>query len=163
MKEDEGYEEFLATVYEAETEGSESKMVNVEVKAITVEKITDNKEQNRLKDLRQQTKSFTMIIKSVTRGNVKSKVVEGISFPRKKEVLKNSPQKGFHGSPRKGKGPLKSGQKPIKCYRCNGWGHGWRECPTLENLNWMELVGAIVSSMPGSPGSTPKPTLNQNP
>ena len=29
MKEDVGYEEFLAAVYEAEMEGSEGKMVNV--------------------------------------------------------------------------------------------------------------------------------------
>ena len=43
-----GYEEFLATVYEAKMEGSEGKMVNVKVKALTVE----NKEQNELKDLK---------------------------------------------------------------------------------------------------------------
>ena len=104
-----------------------------------------------------------MIMKSATIVNVKLKVVEGVSSPRKKEVLKNSPQKRFQGSPRKWKGPLKPVQKPIKCYRCDGWGHGWRECPTLENLNWRELVGAIVSSTPGSPGSTPTPTPNQNP
>ena len=34
----------LATVYEAETEGSEGKVLNVKAKAMTVEKITDNKE-----------------------------------------------------------------------------------------------------------------------
>ena len=52
MKEDVGYEEFLATVYEAEMEGSEGKVVNVKAKALTVEKIIENKEQNELKDLR---------------------------------------------------------------------------------------------------------------
>ena len=101
-------------------------------------------------------------MKSATLGSVKSKVAEGVSSPGKKELLKNSPQKGFQGSTKKGKGPLKWGQKPIKCYRCDGWGHGWRECPTLENLNWRELVGAVVSSTPGSPGSIPTPTQNQN-
>ena len=45
MKEDVRYEEFLATVYEAETEGSEGKVLNVKAKAMTVEKIVDNKEQ----------------------------------------------------------------------------------------------------------------------
>ena len=74
-----------------------------------------------------------------------------------------SPWKLFQGSPRKIKGPLKPGQKPIKCYMCDGWGHGWRECPTLENLNWRELVGAVVSSTPASPGSTPLQAPNQNP
>ena len=163
MKEDVGYEEFLASVYEAETEGSEGKVLNVKAKAMTVEKITDNKEQNELKDLRQQIELLAMIMKSATLENVKPKSVEGVSPPRKKEVLGNSPQKGLQGSPQKGKGPLKSGQKPIRCSRCDGWGHGWRECPTQENLNWRELVGVVVSSTPGSPGSTPVQAPNQNP
>ena len=38
MKEDIGYEVFLATVYEAETKGSEGKVLNVKTKAMTVEK-----------------------------------------------------------------------------------------------------------------------------
>ena len=69
----------------------------------------------------------------------------------------------FKNHPEKGKGPLKPGQKPIKCYRHDGWGHGWRECPTLENLNWRELVGTVVSSTPGSAGPTPIQTPSQNP
>ena len=44
MKEDVGYEEFLAVVYDAETEGSEGKVMNVKAKALTVEKIVENKE-----------------------------------------------------------------------------------------------------------------------
>ena len=102
-------------------------------------------------------------MKSATVGNVKPKVAEGVSSPRKKEVPGSSPWKGFQGSLGKGKVPLKLGQKPIKCYRCDGWGHWWRECPMLENLNWRVLVGAVVSSTPGSPGSTPIQTPNQNP
>ena len=47
-------------------------------------------------------------------GNVKPKVTEGVSSPREKEVLGTYPWKGFQGSPRKGKGHLKLGQKPIK-------------------------------------------------
>ena len=68
MKEDVGYKEFLAVVYEAETESSEGKVLNVKAKAMTVEKITDNKEQNELKDLKQQIESLTMIMKSATLG-----------------------------------------------------------------------------------------------
>ena len=160
MKEDVGYEEFLAAVYEAETEG---KVVTVKAKALTVEKIIDNKEQNKLKDLRQQIELLATIMKSTTIRNLKPEVTKGVSSPRKKEVFGNSPQQGFQRSPRKGKGPLKPGQQPIKCYSCDGWGHGWRECPTPENLNWRELVGAVVSSTPGSPSSTPIQTPNQNP
>ena len=53
MKEDVGYKEFLAMVYEAKTEGSEGKVVNVKAKALTVEKIVEDGEQNELKDVRQ--------------------------------------------------------------------------------------------------------------
>ena len=103
MKEDVGYEEFLATVYEAETEGSEGKVLNVKAKAMAVEKIVDNKEQKELKDLKQQIELLTPIMKSTTIGKVKPKAVDGVSSPRIKEVLGNSPQKGFKGSPKKGK------------------------------------------------------------
>ena len=72
-------------------------MLNMKAKAMTVEKMTDNKEQNELKDLKQQIESLTMIMKSATIGNVKSKTVEGVSSPRKKEVIGSSPQKGFQG------------------------------------------------------------------
>ena len=102
-------------------------------------------------------------MKSATVGSGKTKVTGGVSSPRKKEVSGGSPQKPFQGSPIKIKGPLKPGQKPVKCYHCDGWGHGWHECPTLENLNWKELVGAVVPSSPASPGSTPIQLPNQNP
>ena len=36
-------------------------------------------------------------------GNAKLKVGEGVSSPKKKEVFRNSPQKVFQGSPRKGR------------------------------------------------------------
>ena len=126
MKEEVGYEEFLAAVYEAENEGSENKVLSVKAKAMTVEKIIDDKEQNDLRYLKQQIKSLTMIMKSATVGGVKSKGKEGVSSPRKKEMFGNSPQKGLQGSPKKGKISLKPGQKPIKCYRCEGWGNWWR-------------------------------------
>ena len=48
-------------------------MVNVKAKALTVEKIVENKEQNELKDLRQQNESLATIMKSATVGNVKPK------------------------------------------------------------------------------------------
>ena len=135
--------------------------MNVKAKALTVEKIVENKDQNKLKDLKQQIESLATIMESAMVGSVKPKVTEGVSTPRKKEVLGTFPQKVVQGSPRKGKGPLKSGQKPIKCYRCDGWSHGWRECPIPANLNWRELVEAVVSLIPGSPGSTPIQIPNQ--
>ena len=130
MKEDVGYEEFLAAVYEDETQGTEGKVLNVKAKAMMVEKVVEKKEPTDLQDLKQQIESLATIMKRTMMGNVKSKEGEGISSPRKKEMFRNSPKKAFQGSPRKGKGVPKPGQKPIKCYRCDGWGHGWKECPT---------------------------------
>ena len=101
MKEDVGYEEFLGAVYEAKTEGSEGKVVNVKVKALNVEKIVENTELNKLQDLRQQIELLTTIMKSATVGGNKPKMMGGVSSPRKKEVSGTSPQKLLHGSPRK--------------------------------------------------------------
>ena len=39
MKEDIGYEEFQAAVYEAEMQGSEGKIVSAKAKAFTLEKV----------------------------------------------------------------------------------------------------------------------------
>ena len=74
IKEDVGYEEFLAVVYEAETEGSEGKIVSAKPKALIVEKVVENRDQNELKDLRQQIESLATIMKSATVGSSKPKV-----------------------------------------------------------------------------------------
>ena len=54
MKEDVGYEEFLAAVYEADMEGTEEKILNVKAKVMTVEKVVEKKEPTNLQDLKQQ-------------------------------------------------------------------------------------------------------------
>ena len=147
MKEEVGYEEFLATVYKAETKGTKEKILSVKAKAMMVEKVRDKDEPTDL-----QIKLLATIMKSTTVGNVKMESGEGVLSLKKKEAFQGSPKKAFQGSPPKGKGGLKPAQKPIKCYRCDGWGHGWKECPTLENLKWRELVGTVASSNPGSNG-----------
>ena len=162
MKDNVDYEEFLAAIYEAENEGIESKVVNMKAKAMTVEKVIEEREKSKLKDLKQQNESLTIIMKSATVGTGKTKGREGISSPRKKELLGSSPQKRMQGSPKKGKISLRPGQKPLQCFRCKGWGHGWCECLTLENFNWRELMAPGVLSMPGNPGSAPTQTQSQS-
>ena len=91
MKEDVGYEEFLAAVYEAETEGTEGKVLNVKAKAMTVEKIVDKDKPTDLQDIKQQIESLATIMKSTTVENVKIKDGEGVLSPKKKRgVLKFS-------------------------------------------------------------------------
>ena len=43
MKDDVSYEEFLATVYEAENEGTECKVLNMKAKAMMVEKVIEER------------------------------------------------------------------------------------------------------------------------
>ena len=110
MKEEEGYEGFLAMVYEAETEGNEGKVLNVKAKATTVEKVVEKKEPTDLQDIKQQIELLATIMKSAMMGGVKLKEGDGVSSPKKKEVFRNSPKKVFQGSPRKGKGISKPEQ-----------------------------------------------------
>ena len=87
MKEEVGYEEFLAKVYEAETEGTEGKILNVKVKVMTVEKVVEKKEPTDLQDIKQQIELLATIMKSATMGGVKLKEGDGVSSPKKKEMF----------------------------------------------------------------------------
>ena len=73
MKEEVGYEEFLAAVYEAETDRTEGKVLNVKAKAMTVKKVVDKNEPTDLLDIKQQIELLATIMKSTTVGNVKIK------------------------------------------------------------------------------------------
>ena len=88
VKEEVGYEEFLATVYEAETEGTEGKILSAKAKAMMVEKVVDKDEPTNLQDIRQQIKSLATIMKSTMVGNVKMKDGEGVLSPKKKEAFR---------------------------------------------------------------------------
>ena len=87
MKEEVGYEEFLATVYEAETEGTEGKILSLKAKSMTVEKVVDKNEPTELQDIKQQIESLATIMKSTTGVNVKLKEGEGVLSPKKKETF----------------------------------------------------------------------------
>ena len=115
MKDDVGYEEFLAAVYEAENEGTEGKVVNMKAKVMTVEKVIEERENSELKDLKLKIESLTMIMKSAMTGTGKKKGREGISSPRKKDLLGSSPQR-MHGSPKKSKISLKPDQKASSVF-----------------------------------------------
>ena len=87
MKEEVGYEEFLAAVYKAKTEGTEGKILSVKAKAMTLEKVIDKNEPTDLQDIKQQIESLATIMKSTTVGNVKLKEGEGVLSPKKKEAF----------------------------------------------------------------------------
>ena len=92
MKEDVGYEEFLATVHEAETE------------AMMVKKVVEKKGPTNLQDLKQQIESLATIMKSAMIWKCKTKEGDGISSPKKKEMFQNSSKKAFKDHPGKERG-----------------------------------------------------------
>ena len=110
MKEEVGYKEFLAAVYEAETEGTEGKILNVKAKAMAVEKVVEKKEPTDLQDIKQQIESLATIMKNAMVGGVKLKEGKGVPSPKKREVFQNSPEKTFQGHLGRGKGFLGQGK-----------------------------------------------------
>ena len=87
MKEEVGYDEFLATVYEAEIEGTEGKIFSAKAKAMMAEKVVNKDEPTNLQDIKQQIKLLATIMKSTMVGNVKVESGEGVLSTKKKEAF----------------------------------------------------------------------------
>ena len=78
---------------------------------------------------------LTTIVKSAQKMTNAENSTSGSTMP------KNTPRKS--GEPTTtSTGPFHKGKKPVRCWRCGGWGHISRECPTQGNLNWKELNGS---------------------
>ena len=71
------------------------------------------------------------------------------SSPRKKE----DPRQNLKGPATTSAGPFKPGQSNFQCHKCGGWGHGWRECVTKGNIDWVRIHG---ESEPKEPETVPK-------
>ena len=110
MKEEVGYEEFLASVYEAETEGTEGKILSAKVKAMMVEKVVDKDKPTNLQDIRQQIKLLATIMKSTTVGNVKNGGQRRGTISKKGDILRFPQRKPFKDHLRRGREFLNLGR-----------------------------------------------------
>ena len=90
-------------------------------------------------ELKQRIKKLT---ESVKAANLQTKPAS----PRHKK-LPRSPRTGRQSVNERGPEPMAAGpfhgnKRPLQCYKCGGWGHVARECPTAENLDWRGLMQA---------------------
>ena len=119
-----GYKELLEASQEAEGEWTDNKTVWV--------KNVQAEEGGGLKALRDQINALASVMTNT------SKPVDKAKGEPKSKLKKDN---GKNGSKSKGpetsaNGPHKGNQKPIQCYKCGGWGHTARVCPSLGNQNW---------------------------
>ena len=144
----------------------ETKSKYGEGRATAQAKSTTVADKTGIAELKDKTEALTTVVKS-------SNVISAGTKPPRSPKLKHG---NFHkfqwkdgmipsNSPLKGKGPItsaarpfKKGQEPIQCYNCGRWGHGWRNCPTMGNVDWRSLnrgepppTGNILA-----PNQTPK-------
>ena len=145
-KADVAYEEFLSETLEAEKDCNDGKLsVTGKIKSAMA---TDNVSVPSIQKLTKEISTLTTVVKSANMGGARPKTNDKSKLPTHKNGNEN---KGVQASsPRKSKGPatlaagpFKPGQKPFQCYKCGGWGHGFRECPTPGGLDWRGLSGAV--------------------
>ena len=133
-QDDTTYEELLDAAKEAELEFTESKGASARLKAIGV---VDKNENSKIQELNNRIENLTATLKA---NNVKPKSASAPCSPAKTSNGGGGPPK-TKGPEITSHGPFRQGKKPLQCYRCGGWGHGWRECPSPGNINWRRLKG----------------------
>ena len=119
-------------------------------------------EDDGIKDLRDIIETLMSVMKSGTyqNGGMKQNTPQKPTTPNK---FQKKFQDNGQGSPKKSNGPatssagpFKLGQKPYQCYKSGGWGHGFRNCSTLGNVDWRSLSRAKIPPETGTPGPTNK-------
>ena len=137
-KESTTYESLLAAIKEAEIEWMESKG-QFWMKAANVIDRTDE-----IEELKQKIEKLTATVKSNSFKGARPKKDKkegpsGSESPKNKSPRKEDPRNMSKGPATTSAGPFKPNQKPFQCHKCQGWGHGWRECATKGNVDWARI------------------------
>ena len=139
-KESMTYESLLAAIKEAEIEWMESKG-QFRMKAANAIDRTDE-----IEELKQKLEKLTATIKSNSFKGACSKKDKkegpsGTESPKNKSPRKEDPRHMSKGPATTSARPFKPNQKPFQCHKCQGWGHGWRECATKGKMDWVRIYG----------------------
>ena len=120
---------------EAKLVFSESKGVSVRMKSIGV---VEKTKASKLQELNNRIENLAATLKA---NNMKPKSVSVPNSPSKKLPTNGGQPSRSRGPETTSYGPFSEGKKPIQCFKCVGWGHGWRECPSPGNIDWRRLKG----------------------
>ena len=94
-----------------------------------------------IEELKQKLEKLTATVKSNSFKGARLKKEKkensvDLSSPKNKSPRKEDPRNMSKGPATTSAGPFKPGQKPFQCHKCQGWGHGWRECATKGNVGY---------------------------
>ena len=134
------YDELLLTAKEAECEWLEHS--TTKMKQTTVGEDTGSKERE---EIRVQLDKLAETVKAASfqkRPSPKKKQSPRTPTGTHVNSPQNSPRNPGKGPAVTAVGPFRGERKLLQCYKCGGWGHVIRECPTQENLDWRELSRA---------------------
>ena len=150
------YDELLLTAKEAECEWTEQKSLKSKA---TVTKMTKDERD----DIKQRLDKLAETVKVAsfqkkTPGFKKKNVASPITSPQMSPS--RSPRNPGRGPDITAAGPFHGDRRPIQCWKCGGWGHVIRECPTQGNINWRELRRAGSPPVRTDPG--PESTSSNN-
>ena len=151
------YEELLSRTKKVEEESYENKG-GVRIKSTIVEPSTSS--EGELKGLKKEIEALATVVKSATYKGARPK-----EYTARKDKREQKPKPKENKSP-KGKGTQQDDQsnkptwRPFQCYKCGGWGHSWKKCPSPENLDWRALSGA--GATPPTPPRDGPPRENSN-
>ena len=141
------YDELLQSAKEAESEWMDNKL---RVKSTTVED-PGKREREELKErLERLTENMKVANLQTARRDVKKSSSRSPKSESPRGTVPNSPRS--RGPAITSAGPFQGRRRPLQCYKCGGWGHVQRECPTSENVDWRGIQRADPT-----PEQTPGP------
>ena len=132
------YDTLLAAIKEAEIEWLESKN-QIRMKSATVIDREDEIDEiwKKLDQLVATMKSNNFKGTKTKKERRDSPSGSKANSPRKKE----DPRRNLKGPTTTSAGPFKPEDSNFQCHKCGGWGHGWKECATKENVDWVRIHG----------------------
>ena len=138
-KETTTYDSLLAAIKEAEIEWMESKGQFRMKSATVIDRFQE------INELKQKLEKLTATVQSNSfkgarlKKEKKEELRTGVT--KQKSPRKDDPRNMSKGPATTSAGPFKPNQKPFQCHKCQGWGHGWRECATKGNVDWARIYG----------------------